>query len=205
LTGKKITLRCGWFSECPGRAFLDAFVFPPRVIAICAARLRPPSWRYALQGPPNAMVPSFRNSNASSFSRPPIMLVSASARCERGKALKLFSWAIISCWNRCTARSTRRCRSSKPGIAPTISSSTERAEKFASNKLEDQEILMLSLHLLQVSLMYVNTLMIQQVLAEPEWQNRLIEVDLRALSPLRWRHVNPYGDIHPEHARASAA
>ena len=35
--------------------------------------------------------------------------------------------------------------------------------------------------------------MIQQVLAEPEWQNRLSEVDLRALSPLRWRHVNPYG------------
>ena len=35
--------------------------------------------------------------------------------------------------------------------------------------------------------------MIQQVLAEPEWQNRLTEVDLRALSPLRWRHVNPYG------------
>ena len=58
---------------------------------------------------------------------------------------------------------------------------------------EDQEILMLSLHLLQISLVYVNTLMIQQVLAEPEWQNRLTEVDLRALSPLRWRHVNPYG------------
>ena len=33
-----------------------------------------------------------------------------------------------------------------------------------SNKLENQEILMLSLHLLQVSLVYVNTLMIQQVL-----------------------------------------
>ena len=28
---------------------------------------------------------------------------------------------------------------------------------------------MLSLHLLQVSLAYVNTLMIQQVLAEPAW------------------------------------
>lgn len=64
--------------------------------------------------------------------------------------------------------------------------------EFASNKLEDQEILMLSLHLLQVCLVYVNTLMIQQVLSEPEWQNRLTEVDLRALSPVRWRHVNPY-------------
>jgi TnpA family transposase len=65
--------------------------------------------------------------------------------------------------------------------------------KFASNRLEDQEILMLALHLLQVSLVYVNTLMIQQVLAEPEWQDRLTAVDLRALSPLKWQHVNPYG------------
>jgi TnpA family transposase len=65
--------------------------------------------------------------------------------------------------------------------------------EFASNKLEDQEILMLSLHLLQVSLVYVNTLMIQQVLAAPEWQGRLTAVDRRALSPLKWQHVNPYG------------
>jgi hypothetical protein len=47
--------------------------------------------------------------------------------------------------------------------------------------------------LLQVSLVYVNTLMIQQVLAEPEWQGRLTAVDLRVLSPLKWQHVNPYG------------
>jgi TnpA family transposase len=65
--------------------------------------------------------------------------------------------------------------------------------EFASNRLEDQELLMLSLHLLQVSLVYVNTLMIQQVLKEPEWQGRLTTVDFRALSPLKWQHVNPYG------------
>jgi len=65
--------------------------------------------------------------------------------------------------------------------------------EFASNRLEDQEILMLSLHLLQVSLVYVNTLMIQQVLTEPMWSGRLTAVDLRALSPLKWQHVNPYG------------
>jgi TnpA family transposase len=65
--------------------------------------------------------------------------------------------------------------------------------EFATNRLEDQEFLMLSLHLLQVSLVYVNTLMIQQVLAEPEWRGRLTPVDLRALSPLKWQHVNPYG------------
>jgi TnpA family transposase len=57
--------------------------------------------------------------------------------------------------------------------------------EFASNKLEDQEILMLSLHLLQVSLVYINTLMIQQVLEEEQWKGRLNDIDLRALSPLK--------------------
>lgn len=65
--------------------------------------------------------------------------------------------------------------------------------EFASNRLEDQEVLMLSLHLLQICLVYVNTLMIQQVLAQPEWQGRLTAEELRALSPLKWQHVNPYG------------
>lgn len=65
--------------------------------------------------------------------------------------------------------------------------------EFASNRLEDQETLMLCLHLLQVSMVYVNTLMLQQILAMPEWQHRLTEVDLRALSPLKWQHINPYG------------
>lgn len=65
--------------------------------------------------------------------------------------------------------------------------------EFTSNRIEDQEIQMLCLHLLQVSLVYVNTLMMQQVLAEPEWQGQLTQVDLRALTPLKWQHINPYG------------
>jgi TnpA family transposase len=65
--------------------------------------------------------------------------------------------------------------------------------EFASNKTEDHELLMLSLHLLQVSLVYVNTLMIQQILAQPAWQGRLTANDLRALTPLKWVHINPYG------------
>lgn len=68
--------------------------------------------------------------------------------------------------------------------------------EFASNSREVQEVLMLCLHLLQISLVYVNTLMMQQVLAEPEWQGRLTTADLRALTPLLWRHVNPYGTFH---------
>jgi hypothetical protein len=35
--------------------------------------------------------------------------------------------------------------------------------------------------------------MIQQVLKEEEWRGRLNAADLRALWPLRWQHINPYG------------
>jgi hypothetical protein len=64
---------------------------------------------------------------------------------------------------------------------------------MTSNRREDQEISMLSLHLLQNCMVYVNTLMLQEVLAQPHWQRRLTENDLRALTPLTWEHVNPYG------------
>jgi hypothetical protein len=35
--------------------------------------------------------------------------------------------------------------------------------------------------------------MIQQMLEEEQWQDRLTAIDLRALSPLKWQHVNPHG------------
>ena len=65
--------------------------------------------------------------------------------------------------------------------------------EIATNRLEDQEIAVLSLHLLQACLVYINTLMIQNVLAEPEWFDNMTPEDLRALSPLIYAHVNPYG------------
>lgn len=65
--------------------------------------------------------------------------------------------------------------------------------EFTTNRIDEQEIQMLGLHLLQVSLVYVNTLMIQQVLSEPGWQGQLTGADLRALTPLKWQHINPYG------------
>lgn len=64
---------------------------------------------------------------------------------------------------------------------------------MATNHQEEQEVSMLCLHLLQLCLVYINTLMIQQVLAQPHWQKRLKPEDLRALTPLFWTHVNPYG------------
>jgi TnpA family transposase len=42
--------------------------------------------------------------------------------------------------------------------------------EMATNCWEEQELSVLSLHLLQICLVYVNTLMIQRVLGEPEWQ-----------------------------------
>ena len=37
--------------------------------------------------------------------------------------------------------------------------------------------------------------MIQRVLSEVSWSNRLTEIDLRALTPLVWSHVNPFGSF----------
>jgi TnpA family transposase len=68
-----------------------------------------------------------------------------------------------------------------------------RGGEIATNRADDQEMTMLSLHLLQVSLVYINTLMIQRVLAEPSWAHRLTAEDRRALTPLLWGHINPYG------------
>jgi TnpA family transposase len=65
--------------------------------------------------------------------------------------------------------------------------------EFASNRLESQELSVLSLHLLQICLVYVNTLMIQSVLTREDWQQQLTETDRRAITPLIFSHVNPYG------------
>jgi TnpA family transposase len=65
--------------------------------------------------------------------------------------------------------------------------------EVATNRLSEQELSVLSLHLLQICLVYINTLMIQQILWEPTWMNLMKPRDLQALSPLLWSHVNPYG------------
>ena len=65
--------------------------------------------------------------------------------------------------------------------------------EIATNRLEDQEIAVLSLHLLQACLVYINTLMIQQVLESPSWLAKMELEDFRGLSPLIYYHINPYG------------
>jgi len=54
---------------------------------------------------------------------------------------------------------------------------------MVSNRREDHEMSMLALHLLQNCMVYINTLMLQQVLARPQWSERLTARDLRALTP----------------------
>ncbi len=68
-----------------------------------------------------------------------------------------------------------------------------KSGEIQSNNLEEQELSVLCLHLLQNCLVYMNTLMIQEVLSRPEWQNRMTVEDYRALTPLIYQHVNPYG------------
>ncbi|WP_265569123.1 Tn3 family transposase [Streptomyces hygroscopicus] len=64
---------------------------------------------------------------------------------------------------------------------------------LAGQDKESQEVSMLALHVLQSALVHVNTLLMQQVLADPKWADTLTDADRRALSPLFWTHVNPYG------------
>ena len=67
--------------------------------------------------------------------------------------------------------------------------------EFASNRLDDQEIAMLALHLLQISMVYMNTLMVQDVLKDDKWLKRLTKEDYRGLTPLFYGHVEPYGTL----------
>jgi TnpA family transposase len=71
-----------------------------------------------------------------------------------------------------------------------------RGGEIATNRREDQEVAMLALHLVQLTLVYVNTLMIQRVPAAPGWRERMTTEDWRALTPLLYAHVNPYGAFH---------
>jgi TnpA family transposase len=67
--------------------------------------------------------------------------------------------------------------------------------EIATNNREDQERAILALHLLQICLVYINTLLVQKVLSEKEWLNRMKPEDFRGLTPLFYGHVNPYGRL----------
>jgi len=68
-----------------------------------------------------------------------------------------------------------------------------KAREISTNRREDQELAMLCLHLLQNSLVYINTLMLQSVLSHPQWENKLEREDKRSITALFYEHINPYG------------
>jgi TnpA family transposase len=68
--------------------------------------------------------------------------------------------------------------------------------EFATNQRDEQELGAICLHILQSAVVFVNTLMIQDLLAEPEYAHLLAaEEDRRGLTPLFTMHVVPYGEV----------
>jgi len=67
-----------------------------------------------------------------------------------------------------------------------------RRSELQTNDPETQELILLSLHLLQNSLLLVNTLMIEEVL-KGDLIERMKPEDLQSLTPLFTSNVNPYG------------
>jgi len=66
---------------------------------------------------------------------------------------------------------------------------------IATNRRDEQEMFVACLRILQAALVYVNTLMLQDVLDEPAWLELLSRPDRRGLTPLFWTHVLPYGEV----------
>ena len=70
-----------------------------------------------------------------------------------------------------------------------------KSGEFPSNRIEDKEVSAFTLHVLQSSLVYINTRMLQSVLSVPAWQSRMADADHRRLSPALARHLNLHGKL----------
>ena len=68
-----------------------------------------------------------------------------------------------------------------------------KAGQLTGDDKENVETSALALHLVQAAIAYLNTRMVQHVLAAPDWAGRLTDADRRGLSALFWGHVNLYG------------
>src|SRR5260370_5423766 len=64
-----------------------------------------------------------------------------------------------------------------------------RRGELVSNRTEDHELSLLSLHLLQNCMVYINTLMMQQVLSRPHWAERFTTSYLPTLISSLSEHV----------------
>ena len=67
--------------------------------------------------------------------------------------------------------------------------------EIATNRRDEQEMFVCCLRILQAAMVYVNTLMLQDVLGDSTWADTLTPADRRGLTPLFWAHVLPYGEV----------
>ena len=72
-----------------------------------------------------------------------------------------------------------------------------------TNDQQDMEISVLSLHLLQNCLILINTLLLERTIEQRNMLEELSPEDMRALTPLFYGHVNPYGLFELNLERAS--
>jgi len=97
-----------------------------------------------------------------------------------------------------------------PALRPEIHEGRQMVEQWNSGNVaihygrdaellgadrEHQEISMLCLHLLQSALVLVNTRLVDRVLTEPAWADRLTVHDRRGLTPLFWSTVALHGTL----------
>jgi len=67
--------------------------------------------------------------------------------------------------------------------------------EIASNRRDEHEMSVLCLRICQAAMVFINVLMIQDVLADPDWDGVLTAEDEHGLTPLFWQHVLPYGEV----------
>ena len=78
-----------------------------------------------------------------------------------------------------------------------------RQGELATNSREQQEVVTLSLQLLQNCLMLINTILVERTIEREGLWERLGAEDRRALTPLFHGHINPYGQFTIDLAQPS--
>lgn len=78
-----------------------------------------------------------------------------------------------------------------------------RRGRLMTNDQQDMEVSVLSLHLLQNCLILINTLLLERTIEQRNMLEGMSPEDMRALTPLFYGHVNPYGLFELDLERAS--
>lgn len=93
--------------------------------------------------------------------------------------------------------------SSKTGTRRMTSSAMVAKVSWRPNSREQQEVVTLSLQLLQNCLRLIITLLVERTIEREGMWERLTAEDLRGLTPLFHGHINPYGQFALDLSRPS--